>query len=80
VPARLVECAVKQVLKSVKSEHLAPAAELPVDRQRRHRLRQSVRTGFQELLTLLWGTAQRAVLIAKREAVEHAFETEKTKT
>ena len=67
VPARLVKRAVKQVLKT---EQPALAAESNANKQQRYRLRQSVRTGFQDLLTLLLGSAERGVLIAKVQEIQ----------
>jgi hypothetical protein len=71
VPARLVKRAVKRVLKT---DPPAAAAESKANQQQRHRLRQSVRTGFQELLTLLLGSAEREVLIAKAREIQRLLE------
>ena len=71
VPARLVKRAVKQVLKAEKP---AVAAEAKANKQQRYRLRQSVRTGFQELLALLLGSAERPVLIAKVQEIQRLLD------
>jgi hypothetical protein len=71
VSARLVTRAVKQVLKN---EQPALAAESNANKQQRYRLRQSVRAGFQELLTLLLGSAERGVLIAKVQEIQRLLD------
>jgi hypothetical protein len=71
VPARLVKRAVRQVLKT---EQPAVTAESHANKQQRYRLRQSVRTDFQELLTLLVGGAERDVLIAKVQEIQRLLE------
>lgn len=71
LPARLVKRAVKQVLRT---ERPAVGAESDAHRKQRSRLRQSVRTGFQELLSMLLGTAERAVLIAKVQEIQRLLE------
>lgn len=71
LPARLVKRAAKRVLRK---EQPAQAAEPVAERQRRKRLRDSVRTGFQELLTLLLGTAERPELIAKVQEIQRLIE------
>jgi hypothetical protein len=67
----------KQLSRSDQLINVAPAV-LPLEpasklskylRQQRYRLRQSVRTGFQELLTLLLGRTERGVLIAKVQEI-----------
>ena len=67
VPARFVKRAVKQVLKT---DQPALAVEPQENRMQRSRLRQSVRTGFQELLALLLGSAERDVVIAKVQELQ----------
>src|SRR5438067_320622 len=67
VPGRMVQRAVKQVLKT---ERPAVVAQANADKQRRCDLRRSVRTGFQELLTLLLGNAQREVVIGKVQEIQ----------
>jgi hypothetical protein len=71
VPARLVKRAVRQVLKT---ESPAVATESNAKRKQRSRLRQSVRTGFQELLALLLGSAERDVLIAKVQEIQRLLD------
>jgi hypothetical protein len=66
-----VQRAVRQVLKS---QQPALAAKLSADKQQRYRLRQSVRTGFQDLLTLLFGDAKRDALIAKVQEIERLLD------
>lgn len=69
VPARLVKRAAKQVLKAEQPETITNSA---TDRKQRSRLRQSIRTGFQELLTLLLSDTPRDTLIAKVQEIERA--------
>ena len=71
VPPRLVKRAVKQVLKT---EKRSVTAESNAGRMQRSRLRQSVRAGFQELLTLLLGTAERQELIAKVQEIQRLLD------
>jgi hypothetical protein len=67
VYARLVKRAVRRVLKS---EVPGAAAKMNVEKKERSRLKQSIRTGFQELLALLLGNGEREVLIAKVQEIE----------
>jgi hypothetical protein len=71
VPARLVKRAAKQVLRA---EEPAVAAKSNAQRMQRSRVRESVRTGFQELLGLLLGSAQREVLIAKVQEIQRLLD------
>jgi hypothetical protein len=71
LPSRLVKRAVKQVLRK---EQPAAASEQDAERQQRKRLRESIRAGFQELLTLLLGTAERPVLIAKVQEIQRLLD------
>ena len=50
------------------------AAEANAGKKRRSRARQSVRAGFQELLTLLLNRAEHDVLIAKVQEIERLLE------
>lgn len=74
VTARLVKRAVKAVLRDERDEQPVVPAEPNAVRQKRYRLRESVRTGFKELLTLLMGRAERDVLIAKVQEIERLLE------
>ena len=71
MPVRMVERAVKQVLKT---ERPAVVAQANANKQRRCELRRSVRTGFQDLLTLLLGDAQREVVIGKVQEIQRLVE------
>lgn len=66
VPARLVKKAVKKAIGPP-----SPGADTSSAlRQQRYRTRESIRTGFKELLTLLLTNAARDVLIAKVQELE----------
>jgi len=71
VPARLVKRAVQQLLKT---ETPSPAVQPAAERMQRSRLRQSAKIGFQELLTMLLGTTERDVLIAKVQEIQRLLE------
>jgi hypothetical protein len=70
-PARLVKRAVKQTLKTAQPEVKAQAG---AQIKQRSRIRQSVRTGFQELLGLLLTNAQRDVVIAKVQEIQRLLD------
>jgi hypothetical protein len=71
VPVQLIKRAVKQALKA---ERPNLAAEPVNRRQQRRRVRESVRSGFRELLTLLLQSAERDVVIAKVQELERLLE------
>jgi hypothetical protein len=71
VPARLVKRAVKQL---TRSEQPAVVAGQKADKQQRYRRRKAVQTGFEELLTLLFQSAERDVLIAKVQEIQRLLE------
>jgi hypothetical protein len=71
VPARLVKRAVKQL---VNNEHPEVAVGQIANRQQRCRLRNSVRTGFKELLALLFQSAERDVLVVKVQEIQGLLE------
>jgi len=64
--ARLVKRARKQMLKG---EQPSVLAEANATKQRRSCLRQSIRSAFDELLTLLLGTVEREVVIERVQAL-----------
>lgn len=70
VTARLVKRAVRRVLKAEPAAVAASNAE----KQRRSWVRQSVRAGFKELLTLVMGSADRDSVIAKIAEIERLLE------
>ena len=69
--ARLVKRARKQVLKS---EQPSVLAEANATKQRRSSLRQSIRSAFDELLTLLVGTVEREVVIDLVQGLQRLVE------
>ena len=71
VPAHLVKRALKQVLKT---EQPALEAKSNANKQQRSHLRQLVRARFQELLTLLLGSTERDVLIAKVQEIQRQLD------
>jgi hypothetical protein len=80
-PLRAI-CAEIPKHRSDQSINVAPAV-LPFEpasklskylRQQRYRLRQSVRTGLQELLTLLLGSTERGVLIATVQEIQRLLD------
>jgi hypothetical protein len=58
----------------VEAEQPAVVAQSSADKMQRSRLRQAVRTGFDELLGLLLGNAQRDVVIAKVQEIQRLLD------
>jgi hypothetical protein len=71
VTAAQVRRALRQELRE---ELPAIVVRAKADKQQRFRWRQSVRTGFAELLTLLLGPAERSALIAKVQEVQRLLD------
>jgi hypothetical protein len=71
VPARLVKRAAQQALRA---EQPAAVIKSNAPSQQRYRNRQSVRTAFAELLTMLLGNAPRDAVIAKVQEVQRLLE------
>jgi hypothetical protein len=71
VTGLVVKRAVKWVLKT---EQPAALPQSSIVRQQRYRWRESVRSGFKELITLLFGNADREVLIAKVQEIQRLLD------
>ena len=71
-PARLVKRAVQQVLKTEQTPE--EEGRVLAENQKRHRLRQSIRTGMNELLTMLLGNVERDALIKKVQELQRLLD------
>lgn len=71
ITALLVRRAVRKV---VNTEQPANPEKVNVDRQKRYRVRQSIQTGFKELLTMIMGSADRDALLTKVGEIQRLLE------